>query len=593
MKLVEEKFDYKKEIEKALKATEKNEESKLISILDNLYYQYDEHSAEEHYGAEIYSASKEELQKEIEKIKKMLQTRKEIDKNISGKYQIKKDWDESFNNHIFEQPEYSSFFFHFVMGGLFFHDFRISYNQVKDDDIRVHIGIIGPTGIGKTESNNYCIKLVKEIPKRKYTKASGEEVTEYFEAEVAGKSTDAGLIGSLETDLYVKQIEQGIKPFITRNGETVPNPRYIDPIQKGSFWKDDFLVIDEAEQVFKQNKDSEQLQLTFRRAMNRYGDAGQELSNNAIKCRGLVKFNSTTSISMTSYFIKEFNTTYFQGGLMQRMLLFIDYEDREKRKKIAERIKDSMINFIDNDENESEQQLYKRINEIFEKNKEFAEKRIQLRERVKQKIIERKLKYMTYKEAKWNPNDRKQLLLSPSVVNRAEELIDEVLSIPLTISQQEQLETQRTRLLPILIKCASHYAILEDDREVYINDKLFGIKIAVEDVEMAFKTVIIPQSNSVSDFLKMNLKTTDVDKNFEEFKRKLIKCLKKVPQGMSKTELNKLLCKPENWGMSESWNITMLKKMEERGIIGVVKTGNKNERLVKLINRKEERPNWL
>jgi len=535
------------------------EEKKFIKTIDELCQKIWEIGIEDKYP-DCYDY---DLLK-LKEIKDKLTTRKEVKEDVEeqteGKYELKKLWRKVFSNYVFKQPVYADFFFHCVMGGLFFHDFKIVRNGIVDEDIRVHPVIIGPTGIGKSEANDFIMKIVNKIPKRLYIDAEGNRIMEHFVSEPLGKATDAGMIGTVETELDIMQKQRKIFPTKkTKDGKIEPNPLYTDPVVAGVLKKSDFVVVDEAESIFKTGKDNIGIQRILRTAMNRYGSKQNILANDSAKCKGRVKFNCSASVVMTSFMVKEFDETYHKGGLLQRVLLFIDFEDTEKRKGIANKVAASYSTEVN-----------------FEVQKKREEARRDY-EKLVNKLIKIKKKEMIWTSEQWDPKKRKEMKISNDTCALIYKYAIQLIDIPLTVSQQEIYHSTLVRTINSMFRLSVHNAISEERKTIIKSD-----------VDLVFEEIMVKQADSISDYLRKSMGNTEEDKLFDKNKQILVRTLKQFPKGMQKSELNEIMMK--KWNVGRNRTISNLKRMEERKVYETLK-GDKAEKICKLIGGIN--PSWL
>jgi len=542
----------------------KQSQSDLIFKLATLYSEDSGLSVEEE-SMGLHKMPEEDMLEEIERLEKIKVLKAEIKKETEGRYELKNLWREVFGYHVYEQPEYADYFFHYAMGGLFFHDFVLSREGgLVEEDIRVHPSIIGPTGIGKSEANDFVANTVTQIPKKIYQDpVTGDIEEEFFTCIPVGKMTDAGLIGTVETDLDLMQTQRKINRTITNKDGTVrPNPNYRNPVTEGVLQKGDFVIVDEAEKVFKPNKDSDQVQQIFRTAMNRYGSKTNILRNDSAKCAGKVEYPCSASISMTSFKLKAFNDIFLTGGLMQRGILFIDEEDEEKKNKITDQLADSY------ETNPDEETRIKR---------EYEKERTEL---LVTKITELKKRTMTWTTAEWHPELRKKMEM---VGKENKELIKEYVrksvdTRKMTIAQQRVFQSNQQRLVGQLIKLAAHNAISENGR----------IRIEKSDIDLAYLEVLRRQADSISDYLKSTITETKEDDAFNREKMILVNILKVHPNGISKEDLNILLM--DRWNLSRPTVIKHLKTFLGKKVFEEKQSGKGAEKLCFLVS--PTRANW-
>ena len=566
---------------------------KLIEQISNITQQIWEISAEEKYERpehltgnteySIWNQPVEWLELELAKLNERQKEKKEVEKSTKGMYLIKELWDAAFGKDIFEQPAYSDFYFHLFIGTVFFHDFKIGRwlddigYEVCEEDIRAHMVLIGPTGVGKSQSNDFIADIMSEIPKKIYTDAEGNEQVEYFVVSGVGKTTDAGYVGTLDGDIYNRNAQKNINQYrVGEDGRRELDPRWQDPMQPGLFKMTDLMIVDEAETIFRANKDSSEIQVTLRKVMNRYGSSGNILSNDAAKCHGIVKYPAATSVGMTSFPVKEFNTEFADGGLMQRTFVFIDYEDWEKRQRILKKFTASMVNSFPDDE----------FAERKRKHEELL-KKYGGTQGVRQTLIDRvtdlKRKTCCYTDD-WKPENRKEYIINKEVAEMIEENSIKLVTSPMTMSQQEKQQSQSTRIALLFMRVAGHYSIIDGNF-----DEKGRPVLRIEDVEKAYQSIMMYQSDSVADFLKETMKENDGDKIFLRRCNEVKNFLRAVQDDVTKTQLEK--------GMKRKWNISMskaksiLKQIEQRDVYSLESAGKGNTKHCVLKGKKPE--GWI
>jgi len=508
---------------------------KLIDEIDELCQQlYDQPIDVVYWGYEEFD--EQDFKKIIKELREKLGTLKKAEEGVKEKYDLKKAWQELYDMVIIDQPLYRDLYFYGLIGQVFFWDFKVRARH-KDEDLRIHPVLIGPTGIGKTESNNLLAEIITQIPKRKWIDENGDSHFEYFKAVFPKQLTDQALIGSIDSALLKEQKMKRIKKT---------DERYIEPIQWGAFYLNDFIIFDEAEVVFKPGKWSERLQINLRTVMNRYGTEGNHISNDSLTARGMIGYYPTCSIILTSYYMPQFETVFMEGGLMQRTALIVDEEDPEKREKIQ----DEQINGV---ENRKERKF-----EIQEKKyREAKEKFISM-------LTELKMNTMTFIGRKWNPSSRKMISFPENVRKKIKEHKNRIRNIiPLTISQKEKFDSLLGRLTLTFFKVCALNAIIEKRTEV-----------EEEDVDEAF-LLIRQLAISSAEFIKTSMpQEKDL---YSKMEKDLVMVLR-TP--MTKTELNKTLA--SKWGVSLPTAITRLKKLREKGLFEMIHVGEGNQKICKL-----------
>lgn len=484
---------------------------------------------------------------ELKKFKAFLITEKKLKKEAQStaknKYKLKTAWKNWFNKIVLKQPKYAVIYFYAAMSCIFFHDFKLVYKGIIDEDIRVHPALICPTGVGKSFSNNLLAKFVRQIPKRIYRDINNNEITEFFKVEMPSKFTDAGLIGNLDADLYKRQKEKNILPFIEKNGVKYPNPKYIDPLFEGSLKRGDLVIFDEARKVFMPNRDSTEVQVILCNAMNNYGSETNILANDSASSKSLVNYYCSAVIVLTSIPVNRFDDLVYEGGLLQRMSILIDSDDGSKRKAIRDDYFSGHINDgadVDFDKiiNINKQQEQELINEV----------------------IKLKKKTMKYTQT-WEPETRTPMLINKDVAERARTYCNNISNNTfLSVVQQDKHESNISRLMRKILIYSSINAISEGRN-----------RLEVSDVDEAYLDMVVIENDSMLDFLRQNLVNTKEDADNINRERKLKLVLSRGKK-IKKMDLINIMCR--EWNLSQSTTSTYLKKFKRRGIYTEVREGN-------------------
>jgi len=522
-------------VEEELTEEELLKRKKLIEQIDRQCQKLYDATVEEVYPT--YTGLSDGLLEDIlSQLKEKLSVVEKARKETKGRYKIKDAWREFFDQVVIEQPLYRELYFYTLVGQVFFHDFKIVAKH-KDEDLRIHAVLIGPTGIGKTESNNVLAEVIVCIPKRKYFGEDGE-VVDYFKVSFPKKLTDAALIGSYDGAVFKEQKSKKIKEG---------DERYVNPVIWGTFYENDFVIFDEAEIVFKPGRHSEQVQTHLRTVMNRYGTQGNLLSNDNLRAKDFVRYHPSCSIVMTSYYLIDFQTTFMEGGLMQRTALVIEEEDPDKRGKIQ----DEQINSV---EDESDNSFKERLEEF----KQLKQNFINL-------LTDLKLRTMTYHED-WDKSYRKMISFPKEVKKKIRKYKDEIRDvIPLSASQKEKFDSMLGRLVLIFFKFCALNAII-DGRQC----------VDEGDVDESF-LLIRELAISSAEFIKSHTEGKQ-DEKYSKMEKDVITVLTR--KELTKGELNDQMKKI--WGVSEPTVISRLKRLKDVGIYEERFSGDKSKKVCKL-----------
>jgi hypothetical protein len=195
------------------------------------------------------------------------------------------------------------------------------------------------------------------------------------------------------------------------------------------------------------------------------------------------------------------------------MLLYIDFENKKKRKKIRNML----------------------INDCVTEKKEEDIVRNEIKKQKMSKLIteliELKEKFMINKAETWKPEERKPIVLPKNVGEQVDGYVSSLLQdTSMTISQKEIYESTELRLAMMILRLATHNAISEG--RLILNET---------DVKLAYEDVILQQSDCVAEFLRQTVTDTRKDDEYRKQRNYCINALKQYPKGIQKTELRKLL----------------------------------------------------
>lgn len=333
---------------------------------------------------------------------------------------------------------------------------HVSFYRSKEEDLRVHICAIMPSGMGKSEGNDILAQFAS-IANLKY-----------FSVE---RFNDAVMTGSIDREIVSKIKKEGLKqgdagwenPYIPSKLETC-----------------DFVVFDEGEAILKATPTTEGSQRILQKAMNRHGSEGNKITNSLIGFE--VKSYPKCSLVVTSYYLSEFKETLLNRGLLQRMIVYIREEDETMRTKIIDRIIGDIPSFKD-DENEA-------FDIIKQKKKDYE---ILLQE------MEREI--MNIRDFH---KETEHVIIQEKATKIISESVNELRDImPFFVGQKQIWDSMTSRVTLQMFKIASIHALMHYRR--YINE---------EDAQ--FATALLNKTmKSVGIFLSENVKT-DVDKKTNE-----------------------------------------------------------------------------
>ncbi len=219
-------------------------------------------------------------------------------------------WRKLWNARIESQPVLREIYALVALSQIF-KDVKIFRGGVEED-IRLHACAIMPSGTGKSEGNDFLYQFSVRTGKK------------YYSIE---RFTDAILTGSIRRNVMDRNVAKGYKEG---------DKEWRDPYTPSVLTVHDYVVSDEGESILKSTKATEGAQRLLQKAMNRYGSEGNILTNNLID--GAVEAKPNCSIVITSYYLDDFRETLLHRGLLQRMIVYIQEEDEERRTKIIDRI---------------------------------------------------------------------------------------------------------------------------------------------------------------------------------------------------------------------------------------------------------------
>lgn len=230
-------------------------------------------------------------------------------------------WRKYWNSVVVKQPILCELYCMCAMSQLLKH-VRVIRSGGIEDDIRVNIASIMPSGTGKSEGNDVLSVFARQVG---------------LVYGTVDRYNDASLVGSIN--------RQAID-FNIKHGKMKGDDGYIDPDEKGILRKSDFVVFDEGENILKTTKETEGAQRYLQKAMNRYGSESNFITNSLVGYT--VGGHPDCSIVITSYYLEEFRETLLDRGLLQRMIVYIQEEDYDIRTSIIDTIVGSIPSFVEN-----------------------------------------------------------------------------------------------------------------------------------------------------------------------------------------------------------------------------------------------------
>lgn len=353
-------------------------------------------------------------------------------------------WREKWDMRIVHQEVPRDLYFLSFVSQLFN---EITIYKGVNEDIRLHVCLIMPSGTGKSDGNDILSEVCK----------LANLSTHYLD-----RYSDAILTGSIDQKKNEANLKKGYKP-----GDAA----YQDPIQRSVLELYNFIIYDEAENILKTTPATEGAQRHLQKAMNRRGSAANRLTNslvgNSIECY------PNCNIIMTSYYMSQFKDTLLERGLLQRMVVYISPENEEQRSDIINCIIDSVPTFVDD------------ISEAEEKKAEL--------ERINKEINDKIL--VEIDALKEFHRDTKSIYIKAEAAPVIKDIIIQLREIlPMEHSQRPIWNSMISRLSVNILKMSALFAIVGYRK--YITE---------QDVRQA-ADILIKTMDSVGYFLKDNMK---------------------------------------------------------------------------------------
>lgn len=381
-----------------------------------------------------------------------------------------------------------------------FRDIHIFRGGIEED-IRIHSTVIMPSGTGKSEGNDFLYQFSSRVNKK------------YYSIE---RFTDAILTGSIKRNVMDRNVAKGYKEG---------DEGYRDPYSPSVLTVNDYVVSDEGESILKSTKATEGAQRLLQKAMNRFGSEGNILTNNLID--GSVEARPNCSIAITSYYLDDFRETLLHRGLLQRMVVYIQDENEDRRTKIINRIIGDIASFKDNKE-----EAFKSIDEKKERMEKLYADLVSETSRLKN----------LHSETKY-------VLMHESAKTVMADSIKELRNLmPMLVGQKQIWESMISRLTVNILKISAIYA-LAAGRDF----------ISAEDAQKA-SALMLETMRSVAFFLKDNVQTRMDSKAI-----RIYNSLKSKFVGFMKKEEEWKAVIMEQYGFSEPNANTLIKNFIDSG----------------------------
>lgn len=407
-----------------------------------------------------YSQSTEEILENIEimKGKKAFLDRTEKIDTDDSKFLIL--WRQFWNRRVVSQSILCELYAMCALSQLLKH-VRIIKSGGTKDDIRIHVCNIMPSGTGKSEANDCLATFARKMS------LSYSSVDRY---------NDAALVGSINRQAVDHNMRNNL-----REGDE----GYIIPDEIGILRRTDFAVFDEGENILKTTNTTEGAQRYLQKAMNRHGSEGNLVTNTLVS--HTVGGYPNCSVVITSYYLDDFKETLLYRGLLQRMIVYIQDEDYEKRTKILEATIDGIPSYSTNP------------NEAISKIPEMVasgEYILNLIEEECRSIVE-------------YHRDVESMVISDAAKEITKESVTQLREImPFLVGQKQLWESMITRMTNNMLKVSAIHALMNRRRNIEESDAIYAADLMIQTMKsMAF-------------FMKDNLKTP-MDEKTNKFYRNL------------------------------------------------------------------------
>jgi len=236
-------------------------------------------------------------------------------------------WRSYWNSVVVKQPILCELYAMCAMSQLMKH-IRVIRSGGVEDDIRIHICTIMPSGTGKSEGNDVLATFARQMG---------------LIYSTVDKYNDASLVGSVNRQAIDFNVKHNKRPG---------DMDYMDPDEKGILRRSDIVVFDEGENILKTTPLTEGAQRYLQKAMNRYMSEGNYIANTLVGHQ--VGGHPDCNIVITSYYLDEFQETLLDRGLLQRMIVLIQDENYDTRTSIIDSIVDSIPTFDEDPEETTE-----------------------------------------------------------------------------------------------------------------------------------------------------------------------------------------------------------------------------------------------
>lgn len=329
----------------------------------------------------------------------------------------------------------------------YFRDKTIFRGSGAEEDIRIHVCLIMPSGTGKSDGNDILSQVCEMAGLSTY----------YLD-----RYTDAILTGSIDQ----KKVERN-----TKLRANPGDPHYQNPVQRSVLEMYNFIVYDEGENILKTGSGTEGAQRYLQKAMNRYGSAANRVTNtlvgNSVECY------PNCNVIVTSYYLEQFKETLLKRGLLQRMIVFITEENESQRTDIINRIVDSVPTFKNN------------VNEARQKKEVLM---------AMNDVIDAKIMH-ELKMLKEHHKDTTSIYIQEGVPDVIKEIIAQLRDIlPMMSHQREVWNSMISRLTVNILKISTLFALMN-----------YRDYVIEQDVRNA-ANILLQTMDSVGFFLKKHMK---------------------------------------------------------------------------------------
>ena len=376
-------------------------------------------SYHEIYG---FDASEDELEQHLKILKRKHNFANKNSEKVDEQSNFLVYWRTYWNSVVVQQPLLCELYAICGMSQVL-KDIKIIRGGGAEEDIRVHVCSIMPSGTGKSEANDVLLKFAKMMN---------------LSYGIVDRYNDAVLVGS---------VDKAAVEYNAKKGYKSSDSEWRNEDEKGILRNCDIVLFDEGENILKTTPMTEGAQRYLQKAMNRYGSEGNNITNTLVGHQ--IGGYPNCSIVITSYYLQEFQETLLERGLLQRMIVCIQEEDFDRRTSIIDSIYDNLPSFADN------------IDEATTKIENMRDRRDKLINDIKIEAQEIRLYH--------NQNGTYALAIREDAKKAMKEGVFELRNLmPFQMGQKQIWESMITRMSINQLKVAAIHALI--NRRKYISE---------------------------------------------------------------------------------------------------------------------------